>query len=66
MRARLLGAAETDKVREAQLQLLIQQVEKEREGAFGPLSKNPVLNALAVPIGGISLVTLFQQFSGWF
>lgn len=34
-----------------------------REGAFSPVSSNPVLAALALPPGGFGLITLLQL---WF
>jgi len=66
LRDRLLGAAGTGKEREAALRLVIQQIQQEQEGAFGPLTSNPILNALAVPIGGISLVAILEQLPRWF
>lgn len=61
LRDRLLGATATNEARAAQLRLIIERIQGEQEGAFRPLTTDPLLSALAVPVGGISILAILEQ-----
>jgi hypothetical protein len=43
-----------------QLGAMIEEIESIRQGAYSPFTANPVLHAILIPSGGISLVTLLR------
>jgi hypothetical protein len=45
------------------VEYLIEQVRSVREGAFAPLSENPIILALIMPLGGISVTSLLDLLS---
>ena len=47
-----------------QLQLLIQQVESCQEGAFAPITQQPVIKALLMPFGGAGVLGLLNYLAG--
>jgi hypothetical protein len=47
----------------ASLNSMIEEVESTRRGAFRPLAENPVLGALLIPPGGLSLITLISYLA---
>jgi hypothetical protein len=49
-----------DECRTKQLEAMIEQVKSIREGAYSPFTENPVLHAILIPSGGISLLTLLK------
>jgi hypothetical protein len=49
-----------DKRRTKQLEVMIEQVKSIREGAYSPFTENPILRAILIPSGGISLLTLLR------
>ena len=46
-----------------QIRLLIQGVESFEEGAFVPLSKHPVIGALAIPFGGAGILAVLDYLT---
>jgi hypothetical protein len=46
--------------RTSQLEVMIEQVKSIREGAYSPATENPVLHAILIPSGGVSLLTLLR------
>lgn len=43
-----------------QVRAMIEEVESIRQGAYSPFTENPVLHAILIPSGGISLLTLLR------
>jgi hypothetical protein len=48
------------KQRSEQLQAMIEEVRSIRQGAYSPFTENPVLHAILIPSGGMSLLTLLR------
>jgi hypothetical protein len=63
LRDRLLATPPAEEGRAGRLKLIIERIEREQEGAFRPLTSDPLLNALAVPVGGISIVAILEQLT---
>jgi hypothetical protein len=62
-RARLSARQQRlDRKRIEQIKLIIKEIAEERQGAFSPLSSNPVVNALAIPATGLLVL---YQLMGW-
>ena len=47
----------------AQIELLIEDVEQMREGAFSPWSRSPVVKAVAVPFGGVGALAVLDMLA---
>jgi hypothetical protein len=65
LRAKLLRAIGSQQAERAdQIRELIQEVEACEEGAFAPITQQPVVRALMMPFGGAGLVTLVNYLVG--
>lgn len=51
------------KSRVEQIRLVIRLIENNEEGAFAPLSNQPVIGALAMPFGGASIMAAIEFFA---
>jgi hypothetical protein len=49
-----------DKCRTKQLETMTEQIKSVRRGAYSPFTENPVLHAILIPSGGVSLLTLLR------
>jgi len=58
----IVAGSSKGKEREAQLKLMISEIENEKRGAFRPISEDVVLKWLAVPFGGMGGLLIFEQF----
>lgn len=46
-----------------QIETMMEQVKSIRQGAYSPFTENPVLHAILIPSGGLSLLTLLRFIS---
>jgi hypothetical protein len=58
--AETVGADQSKRL--ARLDLLMEEIANEQRGALGPWYSDPVLRALAIPLGGSTGIFLIQQF----
>lgn len=54
------ATAACDKYRTKHLETMIDEIKSLRQGAYSPFTQNPVLHAILIPSGGISLLTLLR------
>ena len=47
--------------KQPQIEQIIQEVKQERSGSFRPLAEDPVLQAIAIPFGGVGGLVLIEQ-----
>jgi hypothetical protein len=58
-----LTDGKTNSNRAEQIRLVIRLIENNDEGAFAPLSNQPIIGALAMPFGGASIMAAVEYFS---
>ena len=58
-----LSDGSTNSNRAEQIRLVIRLIENNEEGAFAPLSNQPIIGALAMPFGGASIMAMVEYFA---
>ena len=56
------GEKESTNARAEQIQMAIEEIENNREGAFAPFLYQPAFGASLIPAGGITLLALMEYF----
>ncbi len=59
----LKSTAQNSAVRVEQIQMLIEELQQLKRGAFTPLSQHPIIRAILIPFGGIGTVALLDYLS---
>ena len=60
---RRLKDGKTNSNHAEQIRLVIRLIENNEEGAFAPLSNQPVIGALAMPFGGASIMAVLEHLA---
>jgi hypothetical protein len=58
-----LTDGKTNSNRAEQIRLVMRLIENNEEGAFAPLSNQPIIGALAMPFGGASIMAVFEYLA---
>lgn len=59
----VIAKAACDECSSKYIETMIEQVKSIRQGAYSPFTENPVLHAILIPSGGLSLLTLLRFLS---
>jgi hypothetical protein len=51
-----------DRLSRARIQIIVDQIKELRSGAFVPWTRHPILQSIAIPSGGLGLLTLLAEF----
>jgi hypothetical protein len=59
----LVGVEGQDKVRAKKIRTMLTEIASIKQGAFSPFSENPVIAAILIPSGGMTLLALLEMFA---
>ncbi|MHC4623930.1 MAG: hypothetical protein ACYS4W_08510 [Planctomycetota bacterium] len=63
LQTNLVGIEGWDKARAKKIKAMIEEIRSIKQGAFSPFSENPVIGAILIPSGGVTLLALLEMFS---
>jgi hypothetical protein len=63
LQTNLVGIEGQDKVRAEKIRTMLAEIASIKQGAFSPFSENPVVGAILIPSGGMTLLALLEMFA---